>query len=111
LTPGALCADGDRADVVEREHEMADQDHREEPPSLPETVARERANEEAADADSASSIASTERRGRHATPESGDDSLPGTEQRERAAEPEADAEQARSDTPSIPGTEQRRRED
>ncbi|GAA4793701.1 hypothetical protein GCM10023200_31980 [Actinomycetospora chlora] len=78
------------------------------PPSLPETVARERAAEEAADADSATSIASTERRGRHA--HDGDDSLPATEERERAHEREADAEQARRDDPSIPGTEHRERE-
>ncbi|MDD7916981.1 hypothetical protein [Actinomycetospora callitridis] len=89
---------------------MADQDHREEPPSLPETVARERANEEAADADSATSIASTERRGRQATPGSGDDSLPEAEQRERAAAQDADAEQARAENPSIPGEEYRHRE-
>lgn len=90
---------------------MADQDHREESPSLPETVARERAHEEAADADSASSIASTERRGRQGTSESADDSLPEAEQRERAAARGADAEQARSENPSIPGEEYRRRED
>jgi hypothetical protein len=78
------------------------------PPSIPEAVARERELEEAADADSATSIASTERRGRHAR--DSDESLPGTEGRERAHEPEADAEQARSDTPSIPGTEYRERE-
>jgi hypothetical protein len=77
-------------------------------PSLPETVARERAAEEAADTDSATSIASTERRGRRAHDEDG--SLPATEGRERANEQEADAEQARSDTPSTPGTEYRERE-
>lgn len=90
---------------------MADQDHHEESPSLPETVARERANEEAADTDSATSIASTERRGRHATHASGDDSLPEAEQRERAAARDADAEQARAENPSIPGEEYRHRED
>ncbi|WP_433787236.1 hypothetical protein ACQPX6_10485 [Actinomycetospora sp. CA-101289] len=93
------------------EHDRSDEGERP-APSLPETVAQERAEEEAADSDpsAAGSIAGTERRTRaagkdHAT------SLPGTEDRERQAEEGADAEQARSDLPSVPGTEQRQRED
>jgi hypothetical protein len=80
-------------------------------PSLPETVQREREEEEIADSSpaAAGSIAGTERRTRAAGKDDAG-SLPGTEDRERQAEEEADAEQARSDLPSVPGTEQRTRE-
>ena len=87
------------------EHDRSDDAERE-AASLPEAVRRERAREEADRDDGGTDIPDTERRGRHATRDA-DDSLPGTERRERDAEASADAEQARSDTPSIPGTERR----
>lgn len=93
------------------EHDRSDEGDRV-PPSLPETVQRERTAEEGADetTDAASSLAATERRTR-ADGRDDPTSLPGTEDRERRAEEEADAEQARSDLPSVPGTEQRNRAD
>jgi hypothetical protein len=88
-----------------------DHEHADDPPSIPETVQREREAEEAADADAPGSLAGTERRGR-GTQTGADDagSLPGTEHREREHEEEVDAEQARAEPPTIPGTEYRERE-
>lgn len=76
-------------------------------PSLPETLERERAAEEAADVPP-DRLPEAERGARQAVDAA--DSLPGTEQRGRAGAERADAEEAGENPRPIPGEEYRRRD-